>query len=64
MGGQVKYDADKHEITMLINNSTIVLNLGSGKATKDGKDVTLEFKSNNGTTYLESSSILSVLATK
>ncbi|MEI7026371.1 alkaline phosphatase [Paenibacillus sp. y28] len=61
MGGTVKYDADTREITMLLHEDTVVLNLSSGKATKNGKEASLEFKFDNGTTSLNSSSILSVL---
>ncbi|MCZ8512700.1 alkaline phosphatase [Paenibacillus filicis] len=62
MGGTVKYDAARREITMLVNTNTVTLNLNSGKATKNGKDVALDFKFDNGTTYVNSSTILDVLA--
>ncbi|WP_088830311.1 alkaline phosphatase [Paenibacillus tyrfis] len=62
MGGTVKFNAPTREITIQINNSTVVLNLNSGKATKNGKDVALEHKFENGTTFVSGSSILEVLA--
>ncbi|MFB6364081.1 alkaline phosphatase [Paenibacillus elgii] len=62
MGGTVKYNASAREITIQINDGTIVLNLNSGKATKNSKDVALEHKFENGTTFVSSSSILEVLA--
>lgn len=62
MGGTVKFNAPTREITIQINDSTVVLNLNSGKATKNGKDVTLEHKFENGTTFVSGSSILEVLA--
>ncbi|SCW50905.1 alkaline phosphatase [Paenibacillus tianmuensis] len=62
MGGTVKYNASAREITIRINDGTIVLNLNSGKTTKNGKDVALEHKFENGTTFVSGSSILEVLS--
>ncbi|MCP3773018.1 alkaline phosphatase [Paenibacillus sp. MZ04-78.2] len=62
MGGTVKYEASAREITIQINDGTILLNLNSGKATKNGKDFALEHRFENGTTFVSGSSILEVLA--
>ncbi|WP_248925793.1 alkaline phosphatase [Paenibacillus hamazuiensis] len=62
MGGSVKFDAAAREITADINGSPIKLNLSSGKASKNGKDVSLDFKFENGTTYVSGSSMLDVLS--
>lgn len=62
MGGTVKFNASTREITIQVNDSTVVLNLNSGKTTKNGKDVALEHKFENGTTFVSGSSILEVLA--
>jgi alkaline phosphatase len=64
VGGTVKYEAATREITVTVNGSAIVLNLASGKATKGGKEVALDFKFTNETTYVSTSSMLEVLASK
>ncbi|MEK3723427.1 alkaline phosphatase [Paenibacillus sp. FSL H8-0034] len=64
IGGTVKYEASTREITVTVNGSSVILNLASGKATKAGKEVSVDFKFNNGTTYVSTSSILEVLASK
>ncbi|WP_238323057.1 alkaline phosphatase [Gorillibacterium massiliense] len=61
LGGTVKYDSASGNVTVLLDGKTIILNLNTGKVTKDGKSAVLDFKVEKGTTYVTSSSLLAVL---
>lgn len=61
VGGAVQFNAAARQITAQIGATTLVLSLDSGKATKNGKEVALEFKFDKGTTYVTSASILEAL---
>lgn len=61
IGGSVKYDGSSRTITAVIQKDTFVFDLNGGKATKNGQSAAIDFKFDNGTTYVSYSSLLQAL---
>jgi len=62
VGGTSKYNSSQKTTTITANGKTIVINHATGKATKSGKPVSLEFKMVQGKTIVTSDSLIKALA--
>lgn len=62
IGASVKYDAASGQVQVMLGDSTIQIIPSSGKASKDGKDIALAVKFENGTTYVSNQFLLELLA--
>ncbi|WP_127585633.1 alkaline phosphatase [Paenibacillus koleovorans] len=61
LGGSVKYNESTRVITASMGAATYEINLSTNKAMKNGKELALEFKLDNGTTLVSTASILAAL---
>ncbi|WP_235941384.1 alkaline phosphatase [Paenibacillus puerhi] len=62
IGATVKYDAASGQVQVMLGDNTIRIIPSSGKASKNGKDIALDVKFENGATYVSNQFLLELLA--